>query len=123
MSWLPRRLGHGEEATLGEHLEELRRRIFVILGSVAVTSIAAFVFHSRILDVLNQPLPRGHRHLLATGVAEPFTVSIVVSLYAGLVISSPVILWQVWAFFAPAFDPSAERRVLWLVLAACGKGY
>jgi sec-independent protein translocase protein TatC len=128
MSRLPRRLGHGEEATLVEHLEELRQRIFVIIGSLAVASIAAFVFHSRILDVLNRPLPPGHRQLLATGVAEPFTVSITVSLYAGLVISSPVILWQVWAFFAPAFQLSSERKMLVLVtfaaaLAAAGLAF
>jgi sec-independent protein translocase protein TatC len=120
MSRLPRRLGHGEEATLGEHLEELRQRIFVIIGSLAVASIAAFVFHARILDLLNQPLPSGHRRLLATGVAEPFTVSITVSLYAGLALSSPVILWQVWSFFAPAFDHSSERRMLLLVVFAAG---
>ena len=128
MSRLPRRLGHGEEATLGEHLEELRQRIFVIIGSLAVASIAAFVFHSRILDLLNRPLPPGHRQLLATGVAEPFTVSITVSLYAGLAISSPVILWQVWAFFAPAFQSSSERKMLVLVafaaaLAAAGLAF
>jgi sec-independent protein translocase protein TatC len=120
MARLPRRLGNGEEATLGEHLEELRQRIFVIIGSLAVASIAAFVFHSRILDLLNRPLPAGHRHLLATGVAEPFTVSITVSLYAGLALSSPVILWQIWAFFAPAFDHSAERKMLLLVTFAAG---
>ncbi|HEY2073311.1 MAG TPA: twin-arginine translocase subunit TatC [Gaiellaceae bacterium] len=128
MSRLPRRLGHGEEATLGEHLEELRQRIFVIIGALAVASIAAFVVHSRILDLLNRPLPAGHRHLLATGVAEPFTVSITVSLYAGLVISSPVILWQIWAFFAPALEHSAERKMLLLatfaaVLAAAGLAF
>jgi sec-independent protein translocase protein TatC len=128
MSRLPRRLGHGEEATLGEHLEELRQRIFVIIGTLVVASIAAFVFHSRILDILNRPLPPGHRHLLATGVAEPFTVSITVSLYAGIVLSSPVILWQVWAFFAPAFQSSSERKMLVLVafaaaLAAAGLAF
>lgn len=128
MSRLPRRLGHGEEATLGEHLEELRQRIFVVIGAVVVASIAAFVVHAHILDLLNRPLPRGHRQLLATGVAEPFTVSIVVSLYAGLAIASPVILWQVWAFFAPAFGPASERRMLLLVafaaaLAAAGLAF
>ncbi len=118
MSRLPRRLGHGEEATLGEHLEELRQRIFVVIGALVIASVAAFVVHSRILDLLNRPLPPGHRHLLATGVAEPFTVSITVSLYAGVVIASPVLLWQVWSFFAPAFDPSAERKMLLLVSSA-----
>src|SRR5579862_4147620 len=118
MARLPRRLDHGEEATLGEHLEELRQRLFVILGSIAVATIVAFVFHARLLDWLNRPLPPGHRRLLATGVAEPFTVSIAVSLYAAVVISSPVILLQLWSFFAPAFDPSSERTVLALVAFA-----
>lgn len=118
MSRLPRRLGPGEEATLAEHLEELRQRIFVILGALAVASILAFTFHSRIFDWLTRPLPAGHRQLLATGVAEPFTVSITVSLYAGIVLASPVILWQLWAFFAPAFDRSAERKMLLLVVSA-----
>ena len=118
MARLPRRLDHGEEATLGEHLEELRQRLFVILGSIAIATIVAFVFHTRLLDWLNRPLPHGHRRLLATGVAEPFTVSIAVSLYAAIVISSPVILWQLWSFFAPAFDPGSERKVLVLVAFA-----
>jgi sec-independent protein translocase protein TatC len=122
MARLPRRLGHGEEATLVEHLDELRGRLFVILGALAITTIVAFAFHSRVLDWLNQPLPRGHRHLLAIGVAEPFTVSLTVSLYAGFVLALPVILWQMWSFFAPAFDPSAERKVLWLVAFAVALG-
>jgi sec-independent protein translocase protein TatC len=128
MSRLPRRLGHGEEATLAEHLDELRARLFVILGSLAVTTIVAFAFHSRVLDWLNKPLPPGHRKLLAIGVAEPFTVSLTVSLYAGLVVSLPVILWQVWAFFAPAFEAKSERKVLGLfafavVLGAAGLSF
>jgi sec-independent protein translocase protein TatC len=125
MRGLPRRLGHGEEATLAEHLDELRARLFVAFGALTVTSIAAFAVHSRLLDWLNRPLPAGHRHLLTLGVAEPFTVSLTVSVYAGIVLASPVILWQLWAFFAPAFEPTAERKVLGLAvfagtLAACG---
>ena len=128
MSRLPRRLGHGEEATLVEHLDELRARLFVVIGTLVVATIVAFAFHSRLLDWLNKPLPPGHRHLLAIGVAEPFTVSLTVSLYAGFVVSLPVILWQVWAFFAPAFDPTVERKVLGLaafavVLGAAGLAF
>jgi Sec-independent protein secretion pathway component TatC len=54
---LPRRLGHGGEATLVEHLDELRNRLFVVLGTLTVTTIAAFAFHSRLLTWLNRPLP------------------------------------------------------------------
>jgi sec-independent protein translocase protein TatC len=118
VSRLPRRLGYGEEATLVEHLEELRWRLFVIVGSVVVCAAVAFAFHGHILDWLNQPLPPDRRHPVTLGVAEPFTISITVSLWAGLVVALPVILWQVWGFFAPAVDPNAERKTLGLVAFA-----
>jgi sec-independent protein translocase protein TatC len=120
MGRLPRRLGYGEEATLVEHLDELRTRLFIVLGALVVATVVAFVFHGPILDWLNRPLPAGHKKLTTLGVAEPFTVTLTVCLYAGLAFSLPITLWQVWMFFAPAFDPRAERRVLWLVLAAAG---
>jgi len=115
---LPRRLGHAEEATLGEHLEELRGRLFFMLGALALGTIVAYVFHNSVLNWLNQPLPPDHRKLYTFGVAEPFTVTITVSLYAGFVIALPIILWQLWLFFAPAVDPTTERKVLGLALFA-----
>jgi len=128
MAGLPRRLGHAEEATLGEHLDELRGRLFVMLGTIAVGTVVAFVFSGHVLDWLNRPLPPAHRQLLTTGVAEPFTVTITVSIYAGFVLALPVVLWQLWLFFAPAVDPAAERKVLGLalfavVLAAAGVAF
>jgi sec-independent protein translocase protein TatC len=128
MARLPRRLGHAEEATLGEHLEELRGRLFVVLGAIALGTVVAFAFHGHVLDWLNQPLPADHRRPVTLGVAEPFTITLTVSLYAGFVLALPVVLWQVWLFFAPAFDPSAERKVLGLalfavVLAAAGVAF
>lgn len=118
MARLPRRLGHAEEATLAEHLDELRGRLFVMLGAIAVGAIVAFIFHSHVLDWLNQPLPANHRRLVALGIAEPFTVTITVSVFAGFVLALPIVLWQLWLFFAPAVDPSVERKVLGLALAA-----
>ena len=128
MRRLPRRLGYGEEATLVEHLEELRWRIFVVLGALAVGTVVAFVFHSHLLDWLNRPLPEGHRRLATLGVAEPFTVTLTVCVYAGLVLTLPVTLWQLWSFLAPAFEPAIERKMLSLVafasaLGACGIGF
>jgi sec-independent protein translocase protein TatC len=122
MRRLPRRLGYGEEATLVEHLEELRSRIFVILGALAVATAVAFVFHDRLLDWLNRPLPPGHHKLATLGVAEPFTVTLTVCLYAGLVLSLPIALWQLWLFFAPAVEPKVERKVLALVGVATALG-
>lgn len=116
MARLPRRLGHGEEATLEEHLDELRGRLIVMIGAVAVTTIVAYVFHNHILDWLDKPLP-AHLRPVTLGVAEPFTITITVCFWTGLVLAVPVLLWQLWAFFAPAIDPSFERKIL--VLVAC----
>ena len=122
MARLPRRLGHAEEATLGEHLEELRGRLFVMLGAILLGAVVAYVFHNHVLSWLNQPLPPDHRKLYTFGVAEPFTVTITVCIYAGIVLALPVVLWQLWLFFAPAVSPSVERKALGLALFAVALG-
>src|SRR6266545_6293351 len=118
MKRLPRRLRHGEEATLVEHLDELRARIFVSLGALAVGFTVAFVFHHRILDWLNGPLPAERGKPITLGVAEPFLTSVKVSMLAGLALALPVVLWQLWSFLAPAVEQHAERTVFVFVLMA-----
>jgi sec-independent protein translocase protein TatC len=122
MGRLPRRLPHGEGATVVDHLDELRSRLIVVLCAVALTTIVAFAFHGHILDWLNHPLPADRRRVVTLGVAEPFTVSVTVSIYAGFLLALPVILWQLWSFLAPAFDRSIERSVLGLVSFATALG-
>src|SRR4051812_9582846 len=117
----PRKLAHGEEATLVEHLEELRWRIFIVLGALVLATIVAFIFHTHILDWLNRPLPAGRRRTYTFGVAEPFTVSLRVSVYAGFILSLPITIWQVWAFFVQAFDPRHERGAV-AMEAVAGRG-
>jgi sec-independent protein translocase protein TatC len=113
---LPRRLGHGEEAELAEHLDELRGRLFVMIGAVVLGTVVAYIFRNNVLDWLNGPLPNDKR-LVTLGVAEPFTTTLTVCLYAGFVAALPVILWQLWSFFAPAVEARLERKIL--VLVAC----
>src|SRR2546427_11325338 len=122
MGRLPRRLQHDEGAPAVEHPEELRWRIIIVLGALALATIVAFAFHGHILDWLNHPLPADRQRVVTLGVAEPFTVSVTVSVYAGFLLALPVILWQLWSFLAPAFDPSIERNVLGLVAFATALG-
>jgi sec-independent protein translocase protein TatC len=118
MRGLPRRLRYGEEATLVEHLDELRTRIIVVLVTVAVATAVTFVFHSHLVRWLEQALPPDKRHLVTFSVAEPFVTSFMVSLYAALVLSLPIVLWQVWAFLAPAFAERSQRMAVLLVAFA-----
>ena len=118
MKRLPRRLRHGEEATLVEHRDELRTRIFVALGALAIGFAVAFVFRGHLLHWLNAPLPGDIRKPITLSPAEPFLTSMKVSLLAGLALAFPVVLWQLWSFLAPAVEPHAERTVLMFVLLA-----
>ena len=115
---LPSRLQHGEGAELVDHLDELRTRLIVSVGVVLVGTTVAFVFHHRIVQWMIDPLPNGHRELLTLGVAEPFTTSLKVSIAAGFGLALPVVLWQLWGFFAPALEPKAQRGVRMLTAFA-----
>ena len=57
MSLLPRRLRHGEEATLVEHLGELRARLVICMLAITGAFVVTYAFHGHLLDWLNQPLP------------------------------------------------------------------
>jgi sec-independent protein translocase protein TatC len=117
---LPRRLRHDQTAELVEHLGELRSRLMIMLLALAGGFALAYGFHHELLHWLNQPLPPGRRRPVTFGVAEPFTTSLKVSLYAGFALALPVILWQLWSFLAPAIDPRTERAISGLVLFASG---
>src|SRR4029077_10299085 len=115
--WLPRRLLHGEEATLVEHLDEFRSRLIIVLIAFVPAFLLTFVFHEQIQEWLTRPLPN-NKKLVTLGVTEPFTTSVKVSLIAALALVLPVLLWQVWAFFAPAVEPHFQRVVLSFVVLA-----
>ena len=108
---LPRRLGHGEEATLVEHLDELRSRIIISLLALVATTTVTFIFHRHLIQWLERPLPPDRRDLITFGVAEPFLTSFKISLMAGIALAFPVLLWQLWSFLAPAFEESSQRVV------------
>jgi sec-independent protein translocase protein TatC len=114
---LPRRLSPGEEATLVEHLDELRSRLIIALLAVAATFVVAFVFHEDLIDWLREPLPE-EKELVTLGVTEPFTTSVKVSFYAAIALSLPVLLWQTWSFLAPAMEEDTQRVLAVFVTVA-----
>jgi sec-independent protein translocase protein TatC len=104
----PRKLSHGEEATLVEHLGELRARLLISLGAVALAFIVTFAFHEKLLEWLTKPLP-DDKTLLTLGVTEPFFTSMKVSLYGALALAFPILVYQIWSFLAPAFEERSQR--------------
>ena len=122
---LPRRLDHGEEASLIEHLDELRKRLFVCIGAVVVGAVIGFVLHQRLIHWLVIELPKKHRNLIVLTPAEAFTTVLWLSIYFGIAVALPVIIWQAWSFFVPAVDRTHADLMRWFtllaaVLGACG---
>lgn len=116
---LPRRLQHEEEATLVEHLSELRHRLLICIGAILPAFIVAYAFHGRLIEWFTELLPEGTK-LVTLGVTEPFVTSIKVSFAAAFAVVLPIVLWQTWAFLAPAMSGSTQRVTRGFVALATG---
>jgi sec-independent protein translocase protein TatC len=113
---LPKRLEHGEEVSLVEHLTELRQRLVVAFIALGVGFAVAFWRNSDILRLFNRQLPldpHTHRHILPTtlSVSEPFTNSMIISAYAGLLLALPIVFYQLYAFVIPAFSDRTSKHI------------
>jgi sec-independent protein translocase protein TatC len=106
--------GHGEMPFL-DHLEELRWRLLWSLLALIVGALVGFILVDR-MDAMQllirpiEPFLNGGK-LKYLSPTDPFFVTIKLSIIAGLVMASPIIIYQIWAFLAPALLPS-EKRVI-----------
>ena len=105
-----------EQMTLVEHLDELRNRLIVSAAVLVVACGLCFWQNHLLLDIANKPLPSDlHGHPIKPitfGVAEPFMSTLKISIYAGILIALPVLLYQAFAFFLPALKPTEKRVIL-----------
>ena len=123
---------HDRPQPLLAHLNELRWRIVRAAVAVLLASIIGLIFANPLKGVLEAPFERSCSdcELQVIAVTEPFSLLMKVAFFAGIVIASPIVLYQVWAFVAPALT-SRERRwaipvvgaCVLLFLAGCGFGY
>lgn len=96
--------------TLSGHLEELRKRIIVVLIAVGITTVFSLPFASFLLKALKQPAAGLIDKLAFFGPQEAFLIYIRISFFCGLIISMPVILYQLFAFVAPAIEERIKRQ-------------
>jgi sec-independent protein translocase protein TatC len=100
-------VSHDERLTVVEHLDELRTRIVVSLTAFGVALALCFWQNHQLLHWLNRPLHG--KQPITFGVAEAFTTTLTVTAYAALVLSLPVVLYQLYAYILPAFTPNEAR--------------
>jgi sec-independent protein translocase protein TatC len=107
--------------SLGEHLEELRRRVIHALLGLVPILVLALVFGKRILSFVLQPAYDAMRNhgdstqVILTGPLEGFGTYMKLSMIAAIVVGSPWVLYQLWRFVSPGLY-SHERRFVYFLL-------
>lgn len=112
---------------LVEHLTELRSRLMKSLAAISVGVVVAWIYYPEILAWLTAPYEevkpvleaKGiNSQLVVSGIGGAFQFQLKTSIQAGLVLSSPIWVWQLWAFILPALHRH-ERRAALLLTATC----
>ncbi len=102
--------------TIVEHLEELRRRLLIAIAALAVATVISWFFADPLLKFLIRPVTVvSGRGVIFVGVTEAFFVRMKLAALAGVFLSLPVLLYQIWAFVAVGLTPAERRYALWMV--------
>ena len=110
-----------ERMPLTSHLEELRRKLMISGASWLVAFLACYAYSEPLFDLIADPvrqaLPEGTSLVFITAT-EPFFTYLKIAALAGLLVSLPVIFWQLWSFVAPGLYHHEKRYVIPFVLAS-----
>ena len=122
--------------SLGEHLVEFRKRLFSAALAIAAGAIGGFLLSDLVWAAIAEPiLAIGERsgrlaEINYTSIPEAFDTKIAISLTVGIIITSPVWLYQIWAFIVPAlvrkekvYAVSFFAAAVPLFLAGCAAGW
>jgi len=116
--------------TFWDHLDELRFSLFRILGAIALFGIMAFVLKDELFVVVLAPRSSDFItyqllgvgdfsiHLMNTGLTEQFMIHMRTAMYAGLLVASPYILYELFRFVSPGLYENERRYAVWIVGAA-----
>ena len=126
MALLRKRNPDGRMA-LADHLRELRNRVTIAGLAILATAIVGWLNYQRVIDALTKPLSDLNKARSGTsgvisinfgGMTDPFALQLTVSLFVGLIISSPIWLWQIWGFVVPGLTKKEKRVTRLFAVAA-----
>ena len=109
--------------TLGAHLIELRNRLIIAAAAIVVGLGVGFFLTTWVWDMLRAPLEQLEidgrtAEITYTDIGSGFDLRVQIALFIGVIIASPVWLWQIWRFFAPGMKRREKRfAILFLMIA------
>ncbi|NWG02507.1 MAG: twin-arginine translocase subunit TatC [Syntrophaceae bacterium] len=105
---------------LTAHLQELRKRLILSFIAIGIGFFICYALKELLFDILAAPLmtmmPQGGS-LVFISVAEAFFTYMKVSFIAGIILTSPFVLYQIWAFVAPGLYQKEKKYVIPLILS------
>ena len=116
--------------TLTEHLTELRRRLLVGVIGFLIAAVVAFLAYNQILAFLKGPYchaNHGHCALYVTSPLDGLSLRIKIAAFGGLVLASPILLFELWRFITPGLKRNEKRYAIPFVVSSvvlflCGVG-
>ena len=114
-------MNEAEKQPFMSHLEELRTRLIYCVIAVAIGFVVGYVFSEDLFEILMSPLreqlPENGK-LIFTGLPEMFLTYFKTALIAGILLSSPVIFYQLWMFVAPGLYRKEKQYVIPFVFSS-----
>ncbi|ABB14493.1 twin-arginine translocase subunit TatC [Carboxydothermus hydrogenoformans] len=101
--------------TLFEHLEALRKVIIISVIAIVIGSIIAYNYVDYFLNILLQPVTALKMKLVFINVTEAFMTKLKIAIILGIILASPIILWQIWSFVAPGLKPAERKFILRMI--------
>lgn len=97
--------------TIWEHIDELRSRLIRCIAGIVVGMAVGFIAYRPILDFLIAPYRKINpdAQLYVTSLTEGFGIRVQTSMYVGIALAMPIILWQLWRFVTPGLYPHEKR--------------
>lgn len=141
-AWLrPPKGGPGGTMSIWDHLRELRYRVTISAFAVVVAGLASIFFYRTLVGIVMAPWlsaqsalkaarPDANLMVVNNGVTSSFTFAVVLCVVAGILMATPVWVYQLWAFIAPGLLAKEKKYALAFIgaatplfLAGCALGY
>lgn len=103
---------------LADHLRELRNRFLIAAGAIFLATIPAWMFYEPALKTLAKPLYDQGGNVFFGDLMAPFALQLQVSLFLSLIVSSPVWLYEIWAFVVPGLTRKEKRTSIGFLVTA-----
>lgn len=112
--------------SLGSHFKEFRNRLVIAALAVVLCAVVGWIYYNEIIKIILDPVSDvktddGSALIVpnfASTITQPFALQLRISIFVGVVLSSPIWIWQIWAFMLPGLKKRERRLAIWFFVAS-----